>query len=84
MIQDYPLLTAFKRQKNLRDILVRARVPEAPRPYGKRLIKGMTKCGKACTASPYIKPGDKVKIANNSNWNTNRHLNCESFYRVCT
>ena len=28
-----PPLTAFKRQNNLRDILVRARVPEAPRPY---------------------------------------------------
>ena len=78
-----PPLTAFKRQKNLRDILVRARVPDPPRPYEKRQIKGMTKCGKACTACPYIKPGNKVKIATNSYWNINRHVNCESFNIVC-
>ena len=50
-----PPLTAFKRQKNLKDMLLRDRVPKAPRPYEKRHIKGLTKCGKACTACPYIK-----------------------------
>ena len=41
-----PPLVAFKRQKNLRQYLFRAKVPiEQNRP--KRLIKGMTKCGES-------------------------------------
>lgn len=74
-----PPLTAFKRQKNLRDILVRAKVPEPQRKHEQRTLRGMSKCGSNCTACPYIKTGNKVKVTKNKYWNINRHVNCQSF-----
>ena len=45
-----PPLTAYKRQKNIKDFIIRAKVPMEPevRPQGKN--PGMKKCGKWCTA----------------------------------
>ena len=74
-----PPLTAFKRQKNLRDILVKAKVPDIPKQYSQRQKKGMSKCGNQCTACPYIKTGNRVKIKENSYWNINREVNCKNF-----
>ena len=39
----------------------------------------MYKCGKQCTACPYIKIGNRVKIKENSYWNINREVNCQNF-----
>ena len=64
-----PPLTAFKRQKNLRGILVKAKVPDIPKQYSQRQKKGMSKCGNQCTACPYIKTENRVKIKENSYWN---------------
>ena len=55
-----PPLTAFKRQKNIRDMIIRAKVPEARR-YEQRIKRGMNKCGKQCPACPFIKCGKKSK-----------------------
>ena len=74
-----PPLTAFKRQRNLRDILIRAKVPPPSENYPKRKLRGMSKCDRNCTACPYIKPGNKVRIKENTYWNINRHVNCQSF-----
>ena len=74
-----PPLTAFKRQKNLRDILVRAKVPEPQRQHQQRTLRGMSRCGSNCTACPYIKTGNKVKVTENRYWNINRHVSCQSF-----
>jgi hypothetical protein len=74
-----PPLTAFKRQKNLRDMLIRAKVPEPKRLYEKRSMKGMAKCGHSCTACPFIKTGKQVKIKRNAYWNINTKVNCESY-----
>ena len=72
-----PPLVAFKRQKNLRQYLIRAKVPiEQNRPQ--RLLKGMKKCGEGCTACPYIKEGKTINI-NGKVWNINQKLNCKSF-----
>jgi hypothetical protein len=38
-----PPLTAFKRQKNLRDLLIRAKVPEPPRSYPQRQMRACQK-----------------------------------------
>ena len=72
-----PSLTAFRRQNNLRDILIRAKVPEKGRPF--REQKGMTKCDKGCPSCPYIKMGKEIRIKENSYWYMNRKLNCQIF-----
>ena len=57
-----PPLIAFRRQTNCRDLIIKSRVPRAPRPYPSRTEGGMTKCGKSCPACPYILPTKTVKI----------------------
>ena len=56
-----PPLIAYKRQKNIGDFLIRAKVtPQVI--HEKRKIRGMKKCGKACHSCPYIKERKKHKI----------------------
>ena len=57
-----PPLTAFRRQNNIRSILIRAKVPEIPKQYKDRNIKGVKKCGKSCPACPYILEGKSIKV----------------------
>lgn len=71
-------MTAYRRQTNIRDILIKSKVPPAPERYPKRLNKGMAKCGKNCTACPFVKPGNIVNIGNNKNWKINKNVNCET------
>ena len=73
-----PLLIAYKRQNNIRDILIKAKVPPAPNRYPHREVKGMAKCGKNCTACPYIQTGNKVKICENEVWKITNKVNCET------
>ena len=76
-----PPLTAFRRQLNLRNHLIRARVPQKERNHPKRFINGMSKCGDQCTACPYVKEGKKIRI-NGQTWNINRQVNCKSYNLV--
>ena len=39
----------------------------------------MAKCGKDCTACPYIKEGKHIKINQRNTWKLNRRFNCDSF-----
>ena len=71
-----PPLVGFKRQRNIKDHIIRAKVPAAPPPYPKREHKGMTKCGK-CGLCPFVKEGS-IKIANKPNWGINKKVNCDS------
>ena len=73
-----PPLIAFKRQQNLRELLVRARVARKETPYPTRQQRGMKKCGTACTACPHILEAKSVKI-NGIPWNINRNFNCKSY-----
>ena len=73
-----PPLTAFKRQRNLRDILIRAKVPKPVKIHKERQLKGMKKCGKSCVACPYILEGNVVKIGLKE-WKINTKLNCNSY-----
>ena len=52
---EQPPLTAFRRQKNIKNHLIRAKVPAEPKPYPERTQRGMRKCGNNCTAYPNIK-----------------------------
>ena len=74
-----PPLTAYRRQNNIRDILVKAKVPPAPSRYPSREAKGMARCGKNCAACPYIQTGSEVKINQNDTWKITRKVNCESY-----
>ena len=72
-----PPLTAFKKQANIKDHIIRAKVAPPKTNYPKRYLRGMKKCGK-CTLCPYIKEGRNLKI-NRAEWNINKQLNCNSY-----
>ena len=74
-----PPLTAFRRQKNLRDLLIRAKVPPPPKKHEERRKIGMSKCGLACTACPYVKSQKQIKLPDKGIWHINRNVNCRSF-----
>ena len=71
-----PPLTAYRRQRNIRDHLIRAKVPSDPKPYPERRHRGMQKCTKNCTACPYIREVKSLRI-NGQEWKINQSLNCE-------
>ena len=57
-------------------MLIRAKVPN--NDQNKRKIKGMFRCGKGCTACPYIREGKSIKV-NNKSWKINRKFDCNTF-----
>ena len=59
-----PPLIAYKRQKNIRNFLMRAKVAPKLGPYPKRQLNGMVKCGKSCIVCPFIKEGKHIKAEN--------------------
>ena len=50
-----PPLTAFRKQRNIKDHIIRAKVPKYQHNYPKRYMKGMKKCGRNCPECPFIK-----------------------------
>ena len=73
-----PPLIAYRRQANLRNFLIKSKLPPPPERYPRRDLKGTKRCGKACTACPFIE-GKQVKINQEETWMINKHLICESF-----
>ena len=72
-----PPLIAYKRPKNLKDILIRARIPPPQSSRPKRIKTGMTKCNKPCSICPYIKTQTKVKSStNNVTVELSKHHTC--------
>ena len=63
-----PPLIAYRRQRNIRDHLIRAKLPSDPKLYPERRQRGMKKCGKSCTACPYIREVKSLKV-NGNEWN---------------
>ena len=75
-----PPLTAYRRQTNLRDLLIKSKVPPTPKHYPNRNRAGMFKCTKTyCTACPYINTGNKVKVNNTRYWNITKRVSCDTF-----
>ena len=70
------IIKNLKRQKNIKDHLIRAKVPSDPKPHPSRRNRGMQKCRKNCTACPYIREVKSLKI-NQNEWKINQSLNCE-------
>ena len=73
-----PPLTAYRRQKNIRSHIIRAKVARKQTIYPLRYIKGMKKCGSNCTSCPYIEEGNKVKI-NSTEWKIKNKFDCNSY-----
>ena len=74
-----PPLTAYKKQRNIRDNLIRAKVADPPKKGPERKSPGMKRCGKMCTICPYVKEVKEVKINNKKvPWKINKNVNCET------
>ena len=71
-----PPIVAHKRTKNIKDYLIRAKVP-GQNIRNKRMLPGMKKCSKWCSICPYIKETRVIKHKN-MNWKLNQTLNCDS------
>ena len=56
----FSFLVAYKRPQNIRDKLIRSKVPPPPSRIPKRKTPGMKKCNK-CGVCPYIKEGKSIK-----------------------
>ena len=74
-------LVAYRRPKNIREYLIRAKLPPKNRSYQSRQLNGMKKCKKSCLICPYILEGKHLKH-NNFRWNIISNVNCETFNAV--
>ena len=73
-----PPMIAYKRHRNLKDMLIRSKVPKVSNSRPKRNLKGMKKCG-ICVICPYIKEGRKIKsTATNYSKEINQKVDCNS------
>ena len=75
-----PPMVAFRRATNLKDKLVKARVPPPPAKREKRTLTGMKTCNKpGCETCPFVKPCKEFKSHfNNQTAKLNAALDCSS------
>ena len=76
-INAQPPLIAYKRPINLKDYLIKAKIPpQKTRP--KRVQNGMFKCNKPCSICPIVRQQKVVKATNNDNKiELKNHHTCE-------
>ena len=73
-----PPLVAYKRPPNIKDILIRAKVPPKSNPRPKRTVPGMQKCNR-CPICPFVDPGKFVQsTANNHKVQINTQVRCQT------
>ena len=68
-------LVAYKRQKNLREHLIRAKLPPPQALRDQRKVNGMKKCQKSCLICPFIKEGKEIKESTMT-WKINQKITC--------
>ena len=68
-------LVAFRRQTNIREKTVRAKVAPIRNPREKQFLNGMKKCG-SCVDCSYVREGNKVK-AETFTWTINKKVSCQ-------
>ena len=75
-----PPLVAYKVAPNLRSKLIRAKVPAKPAARPRRVVHGMSRCGKAnCQTCPYVQPGKTFQAtATHYKVDLNAQLDCNS------
>ena len=74
-----PPLTAFRRQINIRDFLIKSKIPSLPKPYPDRNTRGMTNCGKSCAACPFIQYGKEEKVDHKNTWQIMKKMYCLTY-----
>ena len=73
-----PPLVAYKRPPNIKDKVIRAKVPPETPKRQSRSIQGMKKCNK-CPICPFVQNGKSVKAtATNTQVDINTSVNCKS------
>ena len=73
-----PPLVAYRRPQNIREKLIRSKIPSTPERRPKRIIPGMTKCNK-CPICPFVQEGKSVRsTVSNYTVDINRPVNCQS------
>ena len=73
-----PPLVAYKRPPNIKDKLIRAKIPDSPPPREKRKMFGMKKCNK-CPICPFVQVGQKVSASKtNFSIDINTEVNCQT------
>ena len=50
-----------------------------PKAYLRKEMKGMRKCGKMCTACPYIHKTKEIKLHNQKPWKIEKNVSCERY-----
>ena len=73
-----PPLVAHKRQKNIRDFVIKAKVPKPNLTKPKRILNGMKRCTKMCPICPYIKETKQMRDKNFT-WKLNTKITCKSY-----
>ena len=71
-----PPLIAYKRQRNIGDFLIRAKVPTKPSTRPQRSQNGMKKCGK-CVICPFILEGKYIQ-KDKAYWNIVTKADCQT------
>ena len=71
-----PPLIAYKRQRNIGDSLIRAKI-SSNILHQKKKLRGMKKCKKQCHPCPFIQERKSVKQGQYT-WAINDHVDCES------
>ena len=74
-----PPLTAFRRQTNIRDFLIKSKIAPPPKQYPGRNNRGMANCGKTCTACPYIQYRKEIKVDSKSTWKIMKKMSCLTY-----
>ena len=74
-------MVAYRRPKNIREYLIRAKLPPKNRSHPSRQLKGMKKCKNTCLICPYILEGKDVK-QNSFRWNIITSVNCQTYNSV--
>ena len=81
-----PSVVAYKRAKNLRDILIRAKIPK--NKSSRRIIDGFKNCGELCNMCPFSPSGTtKTHTCNQTKttYKINSPINCKTsgvVYRI--
>jgi len=80
-------LVAYRRQRNLREILIKAKLPPPNQMRNQRQVKGMKRCQKNCLICPYIKEGRDIS-EKKFTWKINQRISCQSnnlvYMIICT
>ena len=73
-----PPLVAYKRPKNIRDKIIRSKIPTTAQKRPKRVVPGMSRCNN-CPICPFVREGRYVKsTATNYTVEVNRQVNCQT------